>query len=150
MEAQHPKQADCASASTRCSTLRFEEMGMLVTHRSTLFDDKQQFLGDGVVTGCGTVNGRLVYVFSQDFTVLGGLAEAHAEKICRVMELATDNGAPVIGLTTVAVPASRKGSCPSEVTRTSFTATFKQWRGAADQCHPRPLCGWRRIQPRTD
>jgi propionyl-CoA carboxylase beta chain len=78
----------------------FEELGMLVTHRSTNFGlDKQKFLGDGVVTGYGTVNGRLIYVFSQDFTVLGGsLAEAHAEKICRIMDLAMKNGAPVIGL----------------------------------------------------
>lgn len=78
----------------------FEELGMLVKHRSTNFGlDKQQFLGDGVVTGYGRVNGRLVYVFSQDFTVLGGsLAEAHAKKICRVMDLAMQNGAPLIGL----------------------------------------------------
>ncbi len=78
----------------------FEEIGMLVTHRSTDFGlDKQKFLGDGVVTGYGTINGRLTYVFAQDFTVLGGsLAEAHAEKICKVMDLATKNGAPVIGL----------------------------------------------------
>ena len=60
----------------------FEELGMLVKHRSTNFGlDKQQFLGDGVVTGYGHIDGRLVYVFSQDFTVLGGsLAEAHAKK----------------------------------------------------------------------
>ncbi len=78
----------------------FEEIGKLVTHRSTLFGlDKKKFYGDGVVTGYGTVNGRLVYVFSQDFTVLGGsLAEAHAEKICKIMDLAVKNGAPVIGL----------------------------------------------------
>ena len=78
----------------------FQEMGQLVTHRSTNFGlDKQKFLGDGVVTGYGTVGGRLVYVFSQDFTVLGGsLAEAHAEKICKIMDLAIENGAPVIGL----------------------------------------------------
>ena len=78
----------------------FEELGMLVTHRSTNFGlDKQKYLGDGVVTGYGTVNGRLVYAFSQDFTVLGGsLAEAHAEKICKVMDLAMKVGAPVIGL----------------------------------------------------
>ncbi|MAX79139.1 MAG: methylmalonyl-CoA carboxyltransferase [Crocinitomicaceae bacterium] len=78
----------------------FEEIGMLVTHRSTLFGlDEQKFYGDGVITGYGTINGRLVYVFSQDFTVLGGsLAEAHAEKICKVMDLAMKNGAPVIGL----------------------------------------------------
>jgi propionyl-CoA carboxylase beta chain len=78
----------------------FEEIGMLVQHRSTNFGlDKQKFLGDGVVTGYGKVNGRIVYAFSQDFTVLGGsLAEAHAEKICKVMDLAMQNGAPVIGL----------------------------------------------------
>jgi len=78
----------------------FEEIGMLVTHRSTNFGlDKTKFLGDGVVTGYGTISGRLVYVFAQDFTVLGGsLAEAHAEKICKVMDMAMKNGAPVIGL----------------------------------------------------
>ena len=78
----------------------FEELGMLVTHRSTNFGlDKEVYLGDGVVTGYGTIHGRLVYVFSQDFTVMGGsLAEAHAEKICRIMDLAMQNGAPVIGL----------------------------------------------------
>ncbi len=78
----------------------FEEIGKLVTHRSTNFGlDKQMFYGDGVVTGFGTINGRMVYVFSQDFTVLGGsLAEAHAEKICRIMDMAMKNGAPVIGL----------------------------------------------------
>ncbi|MEO0404050.1 MAG: acyl-CoA carboxylase subunit beta [Bacteroidota bacterium] len=78
----------------------FQEIGALVTHRSTNFGlDKQKFLGDGVVTGYGKINGRLVYVFSQDFTVLGGsLAEAHAEKICKVMDLAMENGAPLIGL----------------------------------------------------
>lgn len=78
----------------------FEEMGMLVTHRSTNFGlDKQKFLGDGVVTGYGTVNGRLVYVFAQDFTVLGGsLAESHAQKICKLMDMALKNGAPLLGL----------------------------------------------------
>lgn len=78
----------------------FEEIGMLVTHRSTDFGlDKQKVLGDGVVTGYGAIEGRLVYVFAQDFTVLGGsLAEAHAEKICKIMDLATQNGAPLLGL----------------------------------------------------
>ena len=78
----------------------FEEIGALVTHRSTNFGlDKQVFYGDGVVVGYGTIHDRLVYVFSQDFTVMGGsLAEAHSEKICRVMDLAMKNGAPVIGL----------------------------------------------------
>ncbi|MFC2113733.1 acyl-CoA carboxylase subunit beta [Bacteroidota bacterium] len=78
----------------------FQETGMLVQHRSIQFGlDKQKFLGDGVITGYGTVNGRLVYVFSQDFTVFGGsLAEKHAEKIVKIMDLAMKNGAPVIGL----------------------------------------------------
>lgn len=78
----------------------FQEIGMLVTHRCRDFGmEKQQFLGDGVVTGYGTIHGRLVYVFSQDFTVFGGsLSETHAEKICKIMDLAIKNGAPVIGL----------------------------------------------------
>ncbi len=78
----------------------FEEIGMFVTHRTTDFDmDKQIFLGDGVITGYGTIAGRLVYVFAQDFTVFGGsLSETHAEKICKIMDLAMQNGAPVIGL----------------------------------------------------
>src|SRR6187551_3085915 len=78
----------------------FEEIGMLVTHRSTDFGmEKEKYPGDGVVTGYGTVNGRLIYVFSQDFTVFGGsLSETHAEKICKIMDLAIKNGAPVIGL----------------------------------------------------
>jgi propionyl-CoA carboxylase beta chain len=78
----------------------FQELGMLVTHRSNQFGlENQKFLGDGVVTGYGTISGRLVYVFSQDFTVFGGsLAEAHAQKIVKIMDLAMKNGAPVIGL----------------------------------------------------
>ncbi len=78
----------------------FEEIGKFVMHRSKDFGlDKQYYLGDGVVTGYGNINGRLVYVFSQDFTVLGGsLSETHAEKIVKIMELAMKNGAPVIGL----------------------------------------------------
>jgi propionyl-CoA carboxylase beta chain len=78
----------------------FEEIGMLTTHRSTNFGlDKQQFLGDGVVTGFGKVHGRPIYVFSQDFTVFGGsLAEIHAKKICRIMDLSLQNGIPFIGL----------------------------------------------------
>ena len=78
----------------------FQEMGMFVTQRATAFgNDKQTYYSDGVVTGYGTVNGRLVYVFSQDFGVFGGsLGEAHAEKIVRLMDHAMKNGAPVIGL----------------------------------------------------
>ncbi|MET4082347.1 propionyl-CoA carboxylase beta chain [Pedobacter sp. UYP30] len=78
----------------------FEEIGMMVTHRSTDFGmENEKYLGDGVVTGYGTINGRLTYVFSQDFTVFGGsLSETHAEKICKLMEMAMKNGAPLIGL----------------------------------------------------
>lgn len=78
----------------------FEEIGMMVTHRATDFGlAKEKYLGDGVVTGYGKINGRLVYVFSQDFTVFGGsLSETHAEKICRIMDMAMQNGAPVIGM----------------------------------------------------
>lgn len=78
----------------------FEEMGALVTHRTTDFGmDKEVYFGDGVVTGHGTVNGRLVYIYAQDFTVFGGaLSETHAEKICKVMDLAMKVGAPIIGL----------------------------------------------------
>ncbi len=78
----------------------FEEFDMFVAHRCVDFGmDKQKYPGDGVVTGWGTINGRLVYVFSQDFTVLGGsLSATHAQKICKIMDMAIKNGAPVIGL----------------------------------------------------
>lgn len=78
----------------------FREVDAFVLHHSTDFNlDKQRILGDGVVTGWGTIDGRLVYVFSQDFTVIGGsLGEAHAAKICKIMDMALKNGAPIIGL----------------------------------------------------
>ena len=78
----------------------FTELDRFVTHRATDFGLAEQvYPGDGVVTGSGRIDGRLVYVFSQDFTVFGGsLSEAHAEKICKVMDLAVRNGAPIIGL----------------------------------------------------
>ncbi|GAK34473.1 MULTISPECIES: acyl-CoA carboxylase subunit beta [unclassified Iodidimonas] len=78
----------------------FEETDMFVTHRCTDFGmENQKVPGDGVVTGSGTINGRLVYVFSQDFTVFGGaLSETHAQKICKIMDMAMKTGAPVIGL----------------------------------------------------
>lgn len=102
IEAQHAKGK--LTARERIDLLfdrgSFEEIGALVKHRSVDFGlDKQHYPGDGVVTGYGTVNGRLVYAFSQDFTVFGGsLSETHAEKICKLMDLAMKNGAPVIGL----------------------------------------------------
>ena len=78
----------------------FNELDAFVVHRATEFGlDEQHFLGDGVITGHGTIAGRLVFVFSQDFTVFGGsLSEAYAEKICKIMDLAMKVGAPLIGL----------------------------------------------------
>jgi acetyl-CoA carboxylase carboxyltransferase component len=78
----------------------FVELDRFVTHRSHDFGmDEQRILGDGVVTGYGTIDRRLVFIYSQDFTVFGGsLSESHAEKICKVLDLAVENGAPIIGL----------------------------------------------------
>ena len=78
----------------------FTEIDAFVMHRATDFGlDAERYLGDGVITGFGRIDGRLVFVYSQDFTVFGGsLSEAHAEKICKVMDLAMENGAPIIGL----------------------------------------------------
>jgi acetyl-CoA carboxylase carboxyltransferase component len=78
----------------------FREVDVFVTHNTTEFGlDAQKFFGDGVITGYGTINGRLVYVYSQDFTVFGGsVSRAHADKICKIMDMAMKNGAPLIGL----------------------------------------------------
>jgi propionyl-CoA carboxylase beta chain len=78
----------------------FREVDAFAEHRTTDFGlDEQKFLGDSVVTGWGTIEGRLVYIFSQDFTVFGGsLGEVHAEKVCKIMDMALKNGAPIIGL----------------------------------------------------
>ncbi len=78
----------------------FNELDLFVTHRSSAFGlDQQRIAGDGVVTGYGEIEGRLVYVFAMDFTVFGGtMSEANAEKICKVMDLALKNGAPILGL----------------------------------------------------
>ncbi len=102
IEAQHKKGK--LTARERVQLLldedSFEEIGKFVMHRSRDFGlDQEHYLGDGVVTGYGTIAGRLVYVYAQDFTVFGGaLSETHAEKICKIMDLAMKNGAPVIGL----------------------------------------------------
>ena len=78
----------------------FEEIGILVTHRTTDFGmENEMYFGDGVITGYGTINDRLVYIYAQDFTVFGGaLSETHAEKICKIMDMAVKVGAPIIGL----------------------------------------------------
>jgi acetyl-CoA carboxylase carboxyltransferase component len=102
IEAQHQKGK--LTARERLELLldkdSFEEFDMFVTHRSTDFGlAEKKIFGDGVVTGCGTIDGRKLFVFSQDFTVFGGsLSEAHAEKICKIMDMAMKVGAPVIGL----------------------------------------------------
>src|SRR5215216_7605974 len=102
LKAQHDKGK--LSARERLDVLldegSFVELDRFVVHRSHDFGlEAQQYYGDGVVTGYGRIEGRLVYVFSQDFTIFGGsLSEAFAEKICKVMDLAIRNGAPVIGL----------------------------------------------------
>ena len=101
-EAARRRQDDRARTHrVSCSTkTRFEEFDKLVEHRSRDFGlDKQLYPGDGVVTGHGLIDGRKVFVFAQDFTVFGGsLSETHAEKICKVMDLAMKVGAPIIGL----------------------------------------------------
>ncbi|MGA7569925.1 MAG: carboxyl transferase domain-containing protein, partial [Candidatus Aquilonibacter sp.] len=78
----------------------FTELDAFVTHRTNAFGlDEKEFLGDGVVTGRATIDGRQIFLFSQDFTVLGGsLGEAYAEKICKVMDLALRTGSPMIGI----------------------------------------------------
>jgi len=78
----------------------FEEFDMFVAHRCIDFGmEEHRPAGDGVVTGWGTINGRLVYVFSQDFTVMGGsVSETHGQKICKIMDMAVQNGAPIIGI----------------------------------------------------
>ena len=102
VEAQHAKGK--LTARERVELLldegSFEEFDMFVAHRCTDFGmESDRPAGDGVVTGWGTVNGRMVYLFSQDFTVFGGsLSETHAQKICKIMDMAIQNGAPVIGI----------------------------------------------------
>ncbi len=102
IEAQHAKGKLTARERIELllDTGSFEEWDMFVTHRCTDFGmDATKLAGDGVVTGWGTVNGRMIYVFSQDFTVFGGsLSETHAKKICKIMDMAMRNGAPVIGI----------------------------------------------------
>ncbi len=103
----------------------FEEWDMFVEHRCIDFGMAENKIpGDGVVTGYGTINGRLVFAFSQDFTVFGGaLSEAHAEKICKVMDQAMNVGAPVIGLNDSGAPGSRKELLRSVAMPTCFSAT---------------------------
>ena len=115
IEAQHAKNK--LTARERLAILldegSFEEYDMFKQHRCTNFGmEKTKFDGDGVVTGQGTINGRQVFVFAQDFTVSGGsLGEAHAQKICKIMDMARENGAPVIGLNDSGGARIQEGIC---------------------------------------
>ena len=135
LQAQHAKGK--LSARERLELLldegSFVEMDRFVTHRSTDFGlDKKRVLGDGVVTGYGNINGRLVYVFSQDFTVFGGsLSEAHAEKIVKLQEMALRNGAPLVGLNDSGGARIQEGVVSLGGTPTSFSGT--PW--PPESCH---------------
>ncbi len=139
IEAQHNKGKN--TARERIAMLldegSFEEYDMFVTHRTTDFGlDKQHYLSDGVVTGYGTIDGRPVYIFSQDFTVFGGsLSETYADKICKIMDQALKVGVPVIGINDSGGAASRKGSGALQATPASSSAT--SW----------PRASSRRFQP---
>ena len=104
----------------------FEEMDMFVEHRCTNFGmEKKHYPGDGVVTGCGTIEGRLVYIFAQDFTVsAGSLSETMSLKICKIMDQAMKMGAPCIGSTTRAVHVFRKVLMPWLATLKSSNVTY--------------------------
>ena len=127
VEAQHAKGK--LTARERLELLldagSFEEWDMFVEHRSVDFGMQDKKVpSDGVVTGYGTINGRLVFVFSQDFTVFGGsLSEAHAEKICKVMDQAMRVGAPVIGLNDSGGARIQEGSPRWAVTPKCSSAT---------------------------
>src|SRR5688572_11023861 len=103
----------------------FVEIDALVTHRCTDFGmQRQKIPGDGVVCGYGTVDGRLVYVFAQDFTVFGGsLSETNAQKICKVMDLAVENGAPLIGLNDSGGARIQEGVAPLGAYADTFLRT---------------------------
>jgi propionyl-CoA carboxylase beta chain len=131
----------------------FEEWDMFKEHRCNDFGMAEQSVpGDGVVIGCGTINGRLMFVFSQDFTVFGGsLSEAHAEKICKVMDHAIKVGAPVIGLNDSGGARIQEG-----VASLAGYADVFQRNVLASGVVPQislimgPLCRWRGLQPVDD
>ncbi len=111
----------------------FSELDAFALHRASDFGlDDERYLGDGVVSGHGTIEGRVVFVYAQDFTVFGGsLSEAHAEKICKVMDLAMQNGAPIIGLSDSGGARIQEGVVASAATPTSSCAT--RWPRASSR-----------------
>ena len=120
----------------------FEELDMYVEHNCVDFGMQEtKIMGDGVVTGSGTINGRLVYVFSQDFTVFGGsLSERHAQKICKVMDNAMKVGAPVIGLNDSGGARIQEGVASLGGYAEVFQRNVRS--GAANQPHHGAMC-WR-------
>ncbi len=126
---------------------------MFVEHRNTDFGaDKNRIPGDGVVTGWGTINGRMVYVFAKDFTVFGGsLSETHAQKICKIQDMAMQNGAPVIGLFDAGGARIQEGvgslAGYGEVFKRNVLASG---RGPADLRHHGAVRGRRRLFARDD
>ncbi len=131
----------------------FEEWDTFVEHRCTDFGmEDNKVLGDGVVTGYGTVNGRMVFVFSQDFTVFGGsLSETHAEKICKVMDQAMKVGAPVIGINDSGGARIQEGVVSLGRLCRSLPAQHAGLRRCAtDFAGHGPLCRWRRVLARDD
>ncbi len=126
----------------------FEEFDMFVTHRCNDFGmEKQKPAGDGVVTGWGTINGRMIYVFSQDFTVFGGsLSETHAQKICKIMDMAIQNGAPVIGINDSGGARIQEGVASLAGYAEVFSKEYFSFRcSAANFNNHGSLCGWCRI-----
>ena len=123
----------------------FEEFDMFVTHRCTNFGmDKEKYLGDGVITGHGTIDGRTVFVFAQDFTVFGGsLSETMAQKICKVMDMAMKIGCPVIGINDSGGARIQEGVTSLAGYAEIFERNnFSFWCYSSDICHFRPLCRW--------
>jgi propionyl-CoA carboxylase beta chain len=153
IDAQHKKGR--LTARERLTVLldsdSFEEYDMFVEHNATDFGMAEQKVpGDGVVTGSGTINGRLVFVFAQDFTVFGGsLSERHAQKICKVMDMAMKVGAPVIGLNDSGGARIQEGvAVPRRLCRGVPAQRAGVRRRAADQRHHGPLRGRRGLLAR--
>ena len=119
----------------------FEEYDMFVEHRCENFGmEKNRNPGDGVITGQGTINGRLVFVYSQDFTVMGGsLGEAHARKICKILDMAMNLGAPVIGINDSGGADSRRCGFTFWVWRDFSAQCACIWRDPADLCDHGPM-----------
>ena len=131
----------------------FEEVNMFLTHRCHDFGmEKKVFLGDGVAVGSGTIDGRLVFVFAQDATVIGGsLSETMALKICNVMDQAMKLGAPIIGLNDSGGARIQEGACAlagyAEIFERNILASGVVPQSVRDKCHLRSVRRWCCLQP---